>query len=95
MSLISQLKKRTTRLRISVLLKWGEIEIENEYSSTAMPKSYLKLPSCESIFCICIYLYMYVHVIRKLYIAHRRWLKSLFKFPALLEYQVQGRLKCC
>ena len=47
------------------------------------------------VFSVYIYLYMYVHVIRKLYIAHRRWLKSLFKFPALLEYQVQGRLKCC
>ena len=58
MSIISQLKKRTTRLRISVLLKWGEIEIENEYSSTAMPKSYLKLPSCESIFCIYIFIYV-------------------------------------
>ena len=58
MSIISQLQKRTTRLRISVLHKWCEIEIENEYSSTAMPKSYLKLPSCESIFCIYIFIYV-------------------------------------
>ena len=79
MSIISQLQKRTTRLRISVLHKWSEIEIENEYSSTAMPKSYLKLPSCESIFCVYIYLYMYVYAIRKLCIVHQRWLKSLFK----------------
>lgn len=56
MSIISQLKRRTTRLRISVLHKWSEIE--NEYSSTAMPKSYLKLPSCESIFCIYIFIYV-------------------------------------